>query len=489
MSMPKDAKENKKELSEEIKEKLKNLKDNIIRKKHKITLDGRNIDYISYSGKIVVNYERDADVPIPKAEVFFVAYVIEAPANTRPISFTFNGGPGSSSVWLHIGMLGPQKITIEKDNKLVKPPFKLSANLTSILDKTDLIFIDPVGTGYSREAPGTPAKSFHSFKTDIKLVGEFIRLYTTRFKRWVSPKYLIGESYGTTRAVGLAGYLLDEFGMRLSGVILISSIINFQTARFNTNNDLPYLLFFPTYAASAWFHKKLDPKLSLKEVVDRSIQFVKKGYLKALFKGGSLNADEYEKIQTEIQELTGLSKEYIDYSKLRINIGKFVKELLRAEKKTIGRLDSRFTGFDRDETGASFEYDPSYAAIYAPFTEAYMDYLSNVLGYKDDLRYHILAPLYLKWKYEDSMNSYLDGGEILRKTMIKSPHMKIFIASGYYDLATPFYATEYTINHLKLPKKLKSNISHNLYEGGHMMYTNPEMLEKINNDIKEFYNQ
>ena len=474
--------------SKKVDEKLASLEDNIVEKEHTFLIGNEEVKCTSYTGTRVLYHEKDADTPVPKAEIFFVAYIKqdEVP-DERPITFAFNGGPGSSSVWLHIGMLGPKRVKVERDEKQLQPPFRLSDNESSILDMSDLVFIDPVGTGYSRPAPGTKAKEFHTYEKDIESVAEFIRSFVTEHERWASAKYLIGESYGTTRGAGLSGYLLDKFGMRLSGLILVSVILNFQTSYFKIGNDLPFIVFLPTYTATAWYHKKLQNGLSLSEAIAKCKAFVETEYINALHKGDTLPDAEYQALQRKLAELTGLSEQYIDNSRLRIHDDKFVKELLRTEKRTIGRLDSRFTGRDRDSTGSKNEFDPSYSVIYAPYTETYNDFLARTLGFKREISYHILAPLYKNWKYDKNQNEYLNVSETLRKTMVQSPDMKIFIATGYFDLATPFYATEYTLNHMMLPEELKRNVTISEYPGGHMMYTKEENLSRLKSDLRKFY--
>ena len=478
------------EKSAKLEEKLENFKDCIVEKEHTFLIGDQEIKCRTLTGTKVIYYEKDADTPVPKAEIFFVAYIKEdVMPDERPLTFAFNGGPGSSSVWLHIGMLGPKRVQVEQDDKQLTPPFRLYDNEASILDISDLVFIDPVGTGYSRPAPGTKAEEFHTYEKDIESVGEFIRSFVTQHDRWVSPKYLIGESYGTTRGAGLSGHLLEKFGMRLNGIILVSVILNFQTGRFRIGNDLPFTVFLPTYTATAWYHNKLKDKPSLAEAIKKSKDFVETEYVNALHKGDALSDEKYQALKVKLAELTGLSEEYIDNTRLKIYDNKFVKELLRKENKTVGRLDSRFTGKDRDSTGEANELDPSYSVIYAPYTETYNDFLARTLGFKREISYHILAPLYQKWKYDKNQNEYLNVSEILRKTMVQSPNMKIFIATGYFDLATPFYATEYTLNHMMLPTELKQNITVSEYPGGHMMYTKDENLAQLKTDLMRFYKE
>ncbi|HSE41590.1 MAG TPA: peptidase S10, partial [Acidobacteriota bacterium] len=310
--------------------------------KHTVTIGGSAVSYTATAGNILLKEE----IGKPRASFFFIAYTKTdvKDVKTRPVTFSFNGGPGSSSVWLHLGTLGPKRVLMDDDGRALPPPYQLVDNEYSLLDLTDLVFIDPITTGYSRPVPGEDPKQFHGVMEDVESVGEFIRLYATRFQRWSSPKFLIGESYGTTRAANLVNYLQRRHGMYFNGVMLVSSILQMQTARFDVGNDLPYILFLPTYTATAWYHKKLsadlqaDLRITLKEVE----QFALNDYTLALMKGKNLSKDEQGKIAERLSRYTGLSKQYIEQTNLRISIFRFVKELLRDQKRTVGRLDSRF---------------------------------------------------------------------------------------------------------------------------------------------------
>ena len=481
--------EKKEEFSEEIKEARKNLSDTIVETKHSMEIDGKKYDYLARVGKIVMKKEEDTKTPQPVSEIFFIAYHLEGVKNQakRPITFSFNGGPGSSSVWLHLGMIGPKRVISEVREKPVPPPYVMEDNSYTMLDMTDMVFIDPVSTGYSRAAPGEKAENFHTPEKDVESVGDFIRLYTSRFSRWKSPKFLIGESYGTTRAAGLSGYLQERHGMFLNGIMLISSILNFQTARFTTGNDLPYILFLPTYAATAYYHKKLDTKLSLKKFLAEVEEFARAEYSFALMKGDSLTFSEKNTIAKKLHEYTGLSVKYLNDTNLRINIHRFTKELLRSDGRTIGRLDTRYLGYDRDSVGEHYEYDPSYAAILGPYTATFNDYIREDLGYESDQTYEIIANIWESWKYDKQMNEFLDVGETLRKAMSMNAALKIFVANGRFDLATPYFATEYTFKHMFLKPELKKNITMKYYDAGHMMYLNMFSLHKLKKDLKKYF--
>ncbi len=478
------------EFSEEIREARKNLKDSIVETKHFIEINGDKYKYVARAGRVVMKKEKDQKLLEPVSEIFFISYHLEGVKDhsKRPITFSFNGGPGSSSVWLHMGMIGPKRVIAERKEKPVPPPYELVDNEYTLLDITDLVFIDPVGTGYSRPAPGEKAEQFHTFEKDVESVGDFIRLYTSRFARWKSPKFLIGESYGTTRAAGLSGYLQDRHGMYLNGIMLISSILNFQTARFTTGNDLPYILFLPTYTATAYFHKKLpDMSLTLKKILQEVEDFALNEYANALMKGNTLTFTEENAIAKKLHRYTGLSVKYIKDTNLRINIHRFTKELMRSDGMTVGRLDSRYTGFDRDSVGEHYEYDPSYAAIQGPYTATFNDYVREELKYETDLTYEILANLYETWKYDKQMNEFLDVGETLRSAMSKNAALKIFVANGRFDLATPYFATEYTFNHMFLNPNVRRNVTMKYYDAGHMMYLRVYSLHKLKKDLMKFY--
>ncbi len=458
-----------------------------------VKIDGKDIKYTALTGTYILRQEdpkKKKEGLIPKAKIFYIAYIMDGVTDpaTRPITFSFNGGPGSSSVWLHMGLLGPKRVIAEENGKQVPPPYRLVENEYSLLDTTDLVFIDPVSTGYSRTVKGQEPEQFHDYNKDIESVAEFIRLFTTRNMRWSSPKFLIGESYGTTRAAGLSGYMQDRYGMYLNGIMLVSSILNFQTARFMPGNDLPYMLFLPTYTATAWYHKKLADHLQedLRETLNKVEEFVMNDYNQALLQGDNMPNDEKERIINSLSEFTGLSKEFIDYSNLRISIHRFTKELLRDQKRIVGRLDSRFKGIDRDAAGELPSFDPSYATIQGPYTATFNDYVRRELKYENDENYEILANLWETWKYEKFQNQFLNVAETLRDAMSKNPFLKVFVANGYYDLATPYFATEYTLDHMGLDPELRPNISMAYYEAGHMMYMHEPSLRKMKLDLKGF---
>lgn len=454
--------------------------------KHSLKIDGKEIKYTATAGTILLKLEDGT----PKASIFYVAYTKDdvPDPSQRPITFSFNGGPGSSSVWLHMGLLGPRRVQMGDAGSLLPPPYKLVDNDTSFLDVSDLVFIDPVSTGYSRAVPGEAPKQFHGVEEDVQSVAEFIRLYATRNKRWSSPKFLAGESYGTTRAAALSGYLQQRFGMYLNGIVLISAILNFQTAEFDTGNDLPYILYLPTYTAIAWYHKKLPADLQgdLQKALDESRKFAMGEYADALAAGDALPAARRSEIAQKLARLSGLSPDYIDRTNLRIEISRFTKELLRSQRRTVGRIDARFLGIDRDAAGEEPEFDPSIAAITGPYSGVLNDYVRSDLKFDSDLPYEILTGRVYPWNYAPYENRYVNVAETLRRAMTQNPFLHVFVAKGYYDLATPFFAADYTFDHLDLDATLRGHLSGAYYEAGHMMYVHTPSRVKLKADMAQF---
>ena len=462
--------------------------DNLSVTHHSVTINGEEIRYTATTGTLVLKEEIDKEGEKAKAAVFFIAYTRDDinDMSKRPITFSFNGGPGSSSVWLHLGVLGPRCVEPDEDGELPHPPYQLKNNECSILDKTDLVFIDPVSTGFSRAVPGEEAKQFHGFKKDIESVGDFILLYLGRYKRWGSPKFLIGESYGTTRAGGLSGYLQERHGTYLNGIMLVSVVLNFQTIRFAPGNDLPYILYLPTYAATALYHDKLETAAQFELFVDEVREFAMGEYTTALMQGSALSDDQRANITQQLAKYTGLTAEYIEQTDLRINIMRFCKELLRDEGRTVGRFDSRYKGIDRDTAGEMFEYDPSSAVVQGAYTAMLNYYVRDELEFASDLPYEILSRRVHPWDYGEHQNEYVNVADTLRKAMTTNPALKVFVANGYYDLATPFLASEYTFSHLGLDKSLRDNITMAYYQAGHMMYIDQGELQKMKRDLDAY---
>ena len=454
--------------------------------KHSLKIGGQEIKYTATAGTMLLKLEDGT----PKASIFYVAYTKDdvSDPSQRPLTFSFNGGPGSSSVWLHLGLLGPRRVQMGDAGALLPPPYKLVDNDASLLDVSDLVFIDPVSTGYSRAVPGEAPKQFHGVQEDVESVAEFIRLWATRNKRWASPKFLAGESYGTTRAAGLSGYLQQRYGMYLNGIVLISAILNFETAEFDVGNDLPYILYLPTYTAIAWYHKKLPPDLQgdLQKAVAESRKFAVGEYTDALMTGDALPAARRTEMVQKLARLTGLSPDFVDRANLRVEIMRFTKELLRSERRTVGRIDGRFLGIDRDAAGEEPEFDPSIAAIIGPYSGMLNDYARNELKFDSDLPYEVLTGRVSPWNYAPYENRYVNVAETLRKAMTQNPFLHVFVAKGYYDLATPFFAADYTFDHLGLDPTLRGHLSGAYYEAGHMMYAHPPSLLKLKADLAQF---
>jgi carboxypeptidase C (cathepsin A) len=452
---------------------------------HTLQVGDLKLDYKATAGTLVL---RD-DEGKAKASMFFVAYTRTDGAGPRPITFAFNGGPGSSSVWLHLGAFGPKRVLLKDNGGPLPPPYRLVDNDTTILDLTDLVFIDPVSTGFSRPAPGQSGKQFHGVQEDVQSVGEFIRLYTTKFNRWGSPKFLAGESYGTTRAAGLAGYLQQHDGLNLSGVLLISAVLNFQTIRFDDGNDLTYPLFLPTYTATAWYHKKLAPELQadLHKTLEEAQRFAEGEYNAALMKGSKLSAAERASVARQLARYTGLSEDYVTRHNLRVEIFRFVKELLRDQHKTVGRYDSRLVGLDVDPAGDRMDYDPSYAAVQGAFTAAMNRYLRGDLKVERDIPYEILTGKVQPWDFGQAKNRYLNVSRPLKQALTENRALRVFVANGYYDLATPYFATEYTFNHLGLGPGLADHVTMAYYDAGHMMYIDRACHRKLKKDVAAFY--
>ena len=453
-----------------------------------VTINGQTINYTARTGYMTLKDESGK----AKANIFYVYYSKTGVSDLtkRPITYTFNGGPGSASLWLHMGLIGPKRIPMTDKGESLTPPYSYQNNEFSWLDKTDLCFIDPVNTGYSRAVTGENERQFLGYTEDIESVGEFIRLHATKYMRWGSPKFLAGESYGTTRAAGLSGFLQDKYNMYINGVVLISSILNFQTARFEKGNDLPFELFVPTYTAMAWYHKKIAPEYqgNLEKTMQAVRDFVINEYSLVLMKGDLATDAEKNSVAEKLSKFTGLSKSFILNANLHIEISRFCKELLRGEGKTAGRLDGRMTGTDYDNAGERNEFDPSLdATISGPYATAMNQYVRQDLKYENDLPYLVLTSRVQPWNYNNVQNQYLNVAETLRQAMSKNSALKVWVCAGYYDLATPFFAAEYTFNHMGLRPEQKKNVNFTYYEAGHMMYIHKPSLIQLKKDADKYF--
>jgi carboxypeptidase C (cathepsin A) len=465
------------------KAKVEDPKDDLVVTHHEIDIDGTPLRYTVTAGRIVLRKEQVADDAFSgnkaTAEVFVVAYTLDgADPASRPVTFAFNGGPGSSSVWLHLGLLGPRRVLMGDAGDLAPPPYGLGDNPQTLLRHSDLVFIDPVSTGFSRAVSGGKPGEFHGFTGDIESVGEVIRLWTTRGDRWMSPKYLCGESYGTTRAAALARHLQERYGMYLNGLMLVSCYLDGGTAEFNDGNDDAYVYYLPTYAAIAHYHG-LHGDRPLREVLDEAEEYAAGGYLWALGRGSRLTAEERSAAVERIAGLTGLSADYVDRVNLRPEHIRFFTELLRSRRQTVGRIDGRFTGWEADYGKEHWSNDPSIDAITGPYAAALNHYVRGELEYQSDLPYEVLTSRVHPWSYKEFEGAHLYVADKLAAAMRTNPHMRVHVDCGYFDGATPYFAAEHTFAHLAIPAELAGNIEFSYFESGHMMYVHePSRLEQ-----------
>ncbi len=471
--------------TEKDKAKAVEAKEKAIESKHTVTIGGKEIHYTARTGAILLRDNEEK----PTAAIFYIAYLKDGvdDAAKRPLTFSFNGGPGAASIWLHMGLLGPRRALLADDGGALPPPYKLVDNEYSLLDETDLVFIDPVSTGFSRALKPDDAKKFHGVEADLESVGEFIRLFITRNNRWASPKFVIGESYGTTRAAGLSGELREHQHINVNGIMLVSTVLNFETISFARGNDLPYVLYLPSYTATAWYHKKLGAELqqlALPEVVARAETFATGDYAYALLKGASLPAPQRASALKEYARLTGLSEAFVERADLRVPLSRFAEELLRDEHQVIGRYDGRYKGYVRDHLANNQEYDPSYDAVAGAFASAFNQYVRSELKYESDLPYEILTNVQ-PWNW-GGQNSFLNVAETLAESMTRNPFLKVHVSNGYYDMATPRMATHYTFDHLQIDPALLKNVTQDDYTSGHMIYLNLADLKKQKADLARF---
>jgi carboxypeptidase C (cathepsin A) len=449
-----------------------------------VAIAGERVTYVAETGMLPI-LKSDGT---PQASVFYVAYTRQGEKDVaaRPVTFCFNGGPGSSSVWLHLGALGPRRVKMNPDGTLPPPPFGLVDNEYSILNGSDLVFIDPVATGFSRPAKDEKPDQFFGDSADLDSVGEFIRLWTTRHERWLSPKYLCGESYGVFRAAGLADHLRLRYGMYLNGLILVSGVLDFSTIWDNSGNDIPYPLYLPAYTAAAHFHNKLPPDLQadLPGALAEARAFARGEYASALQQGDALSAGEHEKIAAELARLTGLKPQVIEDSHLRIDEGVFRKQLLHDEGLILGAYDARITGRDDDPAASYPGFDPSDAAVHGPFSAAINSYIRSELKFEDDLPYEVLAGVQ-PWNY-GVRNNYANSGEKLASTMNQNPYMRILVLGGRCDLVCPIDTVRYALDHMPLDAAYRTNITYAEFDAGHMMYINLPDLKKLQKVLENF---
>ena len=459
------------------------------RTQHSVSIGGRTIKYTATAGTLIIRDDKGE----PQASVFYVAYTVDgAKADKRPVTFLYNGGPGSSSMWLHMGSFAPMRIETASPEATSPAPYHLVPNSDSLLDKTDLVFVDAVGTGYSRPLGKATGKDFWGVDQDISAFSRAIQRYVSVNQRWNSPKFLYGESYGTTRSAALVD-ALQEKGMAFNGVILMSSILNYGI-RIPGYDEL-FAGYLPTYAAAAWYHNKIPNKpADLKTFVDQVRAWANGPYAAALAQGQNLPAAEVDAVANQLAAYTGLSVEYVKEANLRIEPSRFRKELLRDQRLTLGRYDSRFTGTDPDAAGETPDYDASDAGISGAFVSAFHDYVDKELNYHTDLDYRPTFGDINKdwdWKHKaaDVMRplplAYVAGD--LAHAMRTNPNLKVLSVNGYYDFATPFSITEFDLAHMNLDPSLRGNLQFLYYPSGHMIYLNTDALKQLKTDVSHFY--
>ena len=454
---------------------------------HQISLDGKTLKYTATAGRLPI---KRGDGKI-EAEMFFVAYSVDGQdASKRPLTFAFNGGPGSATIWLHMGALGPKHVALTADGVLPAAPYRVEDNPYTLLDKSDLVMVDAIGTGFSRAENMDTSKKFWGVKGDIEAFSEFIRMYLSRYERWSSPLFLLGESYGTTRAAGISGHL-SELGINFNGITLLSMVLNFQTLEDTKTNDEPYVYLIPSYTMIAGYHHKLPSDLlqDLNKARQEAEQWAVGEYAQALAKGDAMTAAERDKVVTDMARYTGLTKEVIDQANLRIDVPKFTHYLLLDQKVRVGRLDGRYTGPDPDGLLDTRFYDPTEANIMAPYNTVFNNYVRTELGYKTDMPYYVFAQqqgFEDRWDWGSAGEGFPDTASALRRAVVKNPYLKVLVMEGYYDLACPYFAANYTVDHLNLPEKYRAQISYATYESGHMVYLHQSSLKKMKGDEAGF---
>ncbi|SFB63805.1 Carboxypeptidase C (cathepsin A) [Amycolatopsis marina] len=465
--------------------------DDLVTTKHTMTVKRRKLAYTAQTGRIVLRKEVVTDGKfdghLPKAEVFLTAYTLDgAEPGSRPVTFAFNGGPGASSIWLHLGVLGPRRVVSGDVDSPEPPPYGLADNPDTLLAHSDLVFIDPVSTGYSRAAAGEKPKDYHGFTPDIESIGEIIRLWTSRNGRWLSPKFLAGESYGTLRAAALSAHLQQRHGLYLNGLLLISSVLDLGSVFFAEGNDLPYSLYVPTYAAIAHYHG-LHGDRPLADVLAEAEGFASKDLPWALSRGARLSTEERAEAVRRLAAITGLSESYVDRVNLRIEHIRFFTELLRDRGLTVGRMDGRFTTWEPDGGREHMSDDPAISRIIGAYSAAFNHFVRAELEYENDLPYEILSmDVNRAWSYSDFEGRSVSAVDSLSAAMRANPHLKVHVALGHYDGATPYYAAEHVLAQLEIPEELHANIESAYYPAGHMMYVHDASRVRQGKDLGAF---
>jgi len=452
---------------------------------HTGKFNNKKIAYTATAGETLLKNKKGKVT----ARLFSTSYIKDKVKNTdnRPIAFFYNGGPGSSSVWLHMGVLGPKRVDIPSDAKDDgAAPYPIKHNGKSLLDVTDMVFIDPIGTGYSKVDGVGKGKDFWGVTEDAKSLAQFIRIWLTEHDRWNSPKFIGGESYGTTRSAALINQLEGGYGdVSINGIILISTILDFTVRAYDPGNEMAYMAYLPTMAATAHYHHKAGKNLKLTDFVEQARKFAQGDYISALLKGNNLSKAEHNKIRKQLAFFTGLSENYLDLANLRVTYQRFSKELLRDKGLSIGRLDSRFKGKDFDNAGETPDNDPSFYGIDGAYTAAINEYLRKDLKVKIDREYNIIG-LDGKWNWDISngyRNPYLNVAPYIGKAMRENKNLRVFNAAGYYDFATPFMGAEYSLSRNGIDEK---RLTKKYYEAGHMMYIHHPSLDKLVSDIRTF---
>ena len=454
--------------------------------KHKGVFGGKAISYTATTGE---TYLKDKDGK-PLAAIYATSYVKDGGDRNRPITFLYNGGPGSGSLWLHMGAFGPKRVVLPDARDDGAPPYPVVDNAESLLDVTDLVFIDPVGTGFSHAIGKKDPKDYWGVSADAKSIAEFIRLWLNDNGRWSSPKYIGGESYGTTRSVALINELEGSYNdVAVNGIILISTILDFGATAEVQGNEMPYIINLPSMATTAWYHKRMgNPPATVAEAAQQARAFAIGPYAAALLKGNVLPAQERASVRAELARLTGLSEAFVDHAELRISPGRFYKELLRDRGVSIGRLDTRYTGKDYDAAGEEPDNDPSFYAIDGAYTAAMNSYARDDLGYKTDRSYVTIGGVSgWDWKLDGKSGRasevYGSVAPYLGKALRENSGLKVFVGQGWYDFATPFFGAEYAMSRTGFDA---SRIQYHYYDAGHMMYVRPDDLRKLSADIRAF---